>query len=215
MRISIQKRIACIFTGNRRCSGLTLVETMVTMTVGMLMLAGLITTMVFIMRQDQLVESKLGANDQSRRAFDQMTMDIRKSKIFNVGEGNQTTFVADASGTAQDGNALKLHFSTDTNNYVVYYFTTSTVSGVTSVSLRRRTNTSSYTVVAGDLTNGPTFREEDHLGQLRTNALYKYVIRVKLEFRQYQYPLTQVGPGFLYDYYKLEFRVSPHCPDGA
>jgi len=60
------------------------------------------------------------------------------------------------------------------------------------------------------------FRALDYTGtNLVYDITYKYVIAVALHFRQYQYPLTQVGPGALYDYYKLEFKVTPHCPDGA
>jgi hypothetical protein len=59
------------------------------------------------------------------------------------------------------------------------------------------------------------FRAEDYLGKVKTDLSYKYVIRVVMEFCQYQYPLTRVGPGYYYDYYKMEFKITPHCPDGA
>ena len=34
-----------------------------------------------------------------------------------------------------------------------------------------------------------------------------------MEFCQYQYPLTKVGSNCLYDYYRMQFKVSSHCPN--
>ena len=69
-------------------------------------------------------------------------------------------------------------------------------------------------MVAEELTNNMSFQAEDYRGVVQTGGtgLWRNCIRVILEFAQYQYPLTQVGPGFMYDYYKVEFKVSPHCP---
>ncbi len=70
-------------------------------------------------------------------------------------------------------------------------------------------------VIAQNLTNRMFFRAEDYLGNIKTDLSYKYVVHIVMEFYQYQYPLTKVGPGYYYDYYKMEFKITPHCPDGA
>ncbi len=125
--------------------------------------------------------------------------------------------------TSQQGNALQLFLSTDTNQYIVYYFDTN------SDQLRRwHSGVSGYTTIAQNLTNymaplqtnGMYFRGENYKGQTITDLSFSYVIHVVLGFYQYQYPLTKVGgttnsPTYLYDLYKLEFKVTPHCPDGA
>jgi hypothetical protein len=74
---------------------------------------------------------------------------------------------------------------------------------------------SGYKVVAQNLTNTMSFTAEGYNGGPVVNLSYKYVVRVKMEFYQYMYPLTKVGPKYYYNYYKMEFRVTPHCPDGA
>lgn len=192
-------------------SGLTLVEMMITMSIFFMLMAGLIAVQFFGMRQDQLIESKLGASDQSRKAFDVMTLEIRKSKVFRVGNGTQSTFTPVPNGTGQQGTAIQLSFSTDTNSYVRYYFETNNAR-----LCRIQSGVTGYRIIANDLTNQMNFRAVDYTGtNLVTDITYKYVICVALHFKQYQYPLTQVGPGYLYDYYKLEFKVTPHCPDGA
>ena len=192
-------------------SGLTLVEMMVTMSIFFMLMAALITVQFFGMRQDQLIESKLGASDQSRKAFDVMTLEIRKAKVFRVGNGTLSTFTPKANGTAQQGTAIQLSFTTDTNSYVRYYFETNNAR-----LCRLQSGVAGFKVIAQDLTNQMDFRALDYTGtNLVYDITYKYVIAVALHFRQYQYPLTQVGPGALYDYYKLEFKVTPHCPDGA
>jgi prepilin-type N-terminal cleavage/methylation domain-containing protein len=197
--------------GARR-SGMTLVEMMITASLASLLLLGLITTMVFILRQNQLVESKMGANDQSRQAFDRMTLEIRKSKIFRIGDGTESSFAARSNGLPQIGNALQLSFTTDTNNYVRYFFQTDEAR-----LCRLQSGVSGFTVVADGLTNEMFFQAESYLGgtNIVTDITYKHVIRTALHFKQFQYPLTQVGPGKFYDYYKMEFRVTPHNPDGA
>lgn len=189
---------------------LTLVEMMVAMTIFSLVVIGLVTAHIFGLRQDQLVNSKLGASDESRRSFNQLTSDIRAAKLWRVGNGSDNTFAPIANGTSQQGNAVQLSFTTDTNSFVRYYFHTGTGT------LRRvRSGVSGHTVVARYLTNSMFFQAEDYLGNVKSDLSYKYVVRVRMEFHQYQYPLTKVGPGCLYDRYKMEFRITPHCPDGA
>jgi prepilin-type N-terminal cleavage/methylation domain-containing protein len=190
--------------------GLTLVEMMITMSVFTLVLAGLLTLHIYGLKQNQLVESKLGASDNSRRALDALTTEIRSAKIWAIGVGDETSFVPIPNGTLQQGSALQFSYTPDTNRYIRYYFETNhgRLCRLASDGAGRR-------VIADHLTNNMFFRAEDYLGNVKTDLSYKYVIRVLLEFRQYQFPLTRVGPGYLYDYYKLDFRVTPHCPDGA
>jgi hypothetical protein len=67
------------------------------------------------------------------------------------------------------------------------------------------------------LGGGYSFAVQDYNGNPATNDIdstsYKRVIHTKLQFCQFQYPLTDVGTNGLYDYYKIEFRVTPHLPE--
>lgn len=194
--------------------GMTLVEIMIAMTVFSFVMIGLIYTHIYGLKLNQLVQSKLGANDQSRRACGEMCNDIRTAKGWAIGNGNDTSFTAINSGSQQKGNALKL-YPTTTNNFVInsnifviYYFNTS------AGKLWRRENNSAIELVARDLTNNMFFQAENYLGDIQTTPTYRATIRTRLEFAQYQYPLTRVGNGYLYDYYKMEFCVTSHAPDG-
>ncbi len=193
----------------------TLVEVMVSMGIFSLATLGLITLHFFGQRHDQLVQSKLGASDQSRRAFDRLTEDIRAAKIFSIGNGSFSNFTEIALGTAQQGNAMRLQLTTNNSIYMVYYFDTG------ERKLYRQHSGSplpARTLIASGLTNvtanSMSFRAENYRGDIQTDRTHKGVVGVLLEFAEYQYPLTQVGPGLRYDYYKMQFKVTPHCPDG-
>jgi prepilin-type N-terminal cleavage/methylation domain-containing protein len=193
----------------------TLVELMISMAIFSLATLGLISLHIFGQRHDQLVQSKLGASDQSRRAFDRLTEDVRAAKIWRIGNGEFSNFTPIANGTAQQGNAVRLQLTTAPSNYIVYYFDT------TERRLYRQHSGSplpNRTLIASGLTNvtanSMSFRAENYRGVTQTDLTHKGVVAVLLEFAEYQYPMTQVGPGLRYDYYKMEFKATPHCPDG-
>lgn len=193
----------------------TLVELMITMGIFSLATLGLITLHLFGQRHDQLVQSKLGASDQSRRAFDRLTDDIRAAKIYSIGNGSFSNFTEVALGTTQQGNAVRLQLTTNNSIYVVYYF-----DSVERKLYRQHSGSPlpARTLIASGLTNvtanSMSFRAENYRGATQTDRTHKGMVAVFLEFAEYQYPMTQVGPGLKYDYYKMEFKVTPHCPDG-
>jgi hypothetical protein len=188
----------------------TLVETMVTMGLFSLVVIAFVYTHIFGLKQDQLVQSKLGASDQSRRGFDVLASDIRAAKIWDIGNGNQASFTTIPNGTAQQGNALQLGLTTNKSVYIRYFFNASEGT----LNRMHSPANSPITVLARNLTNAMYFRAENHRGNVQTNLTHKGIINVRLEFCQYQYPLTLVGTGYYYDYYKMEFRLTPHVPDG-
>lgn len=191
----------------------TLVEMMISLSIFGMVTIGLIVLHLFGQRYDQVVLSKLGASDQSRRGFNALQDDIRSAKIWQIGNGTASTFSGIANGTAQQGNALKLNLTTDTNVFIVYYFDTSERQ-----LFRRHSGSDTPLLIAQDLTNvtasSMTFRAENYKGVTQTDLTHKGVINATLEFAQYQYPLTKVGPGMKYDYYKMELKATPHVPDG-
>ncbi len=190
---------------------LTLVEMMIAMSIFGLVVAALVYGHLFGQRYDQLVSSKLGASEHSRRAFDLLSTEFRSAKIWQVGNGSQTSFTPCGNGTLQQGNALQFSFNTNASAYVRYYFDTGN-NLLCRVQLMENGG-ANYTVIADNLTNSTVFNAEDYSGAAVTDLSYKYVVHFVLQFSQYQFPLTKVGPGYLYDYYKLEFKVTPHCPD--
>lgn len=202
----------------RRSAAFTLVEVMVAMAVFSLASIGMLYTHLFCLRQDSLVNSKLGASDQSRRSFDLMTRDIRSAKVWEVGtvNGSGGSFTPINEGNAQQGNALWMSYTATTNHNVgvIYFFNTNSMATDGGKLYRYKLSPASSTLIAQDLTNHMYFRAENYRGETQTNRTHKGVIKVWMEFAQYQYPLTKVGPGYFYDYYKMEFKLTSHVPDG-
>src|ERR1017187_6588680 len=170
----IQQRIA---GGTRAWRGLafTLAEMMIAMAVFSLMIVALIYANLFGLRQDELVESKLGASSSSRRGFDQLLTDIRSAKVWNLGNGSFTTFTQITNDVVQKATALQISLTTDTNQYIRYWFDTNNFqlchmhSGATNI------------IIAKNLTNSFYFYGEDFQGNVQTNLTKKYVIHVTMQ----------------------------------
>jgi len=200
-------------------AGLTMIEMMVTAAIFALLLTAFIYAHVFGLRYDELVCSKLGASEQSRMSFELLTSDIRASKIWRVGNGNTNSFTNVPNATLMQGNAVQLSWTTDTNQWVRYYFETNGPS-TTQPNGRhcRLTSDGYYEILAQFLTNASgtsmQFRAENYLGTPVTDYQYKYVIVTLMEFYQYQYPQTYVGPGLYYDYYRIQLKATSHAFNG-
>ena len=192
-----------------RQAGLTLTEMMVASAIFSLTVIGLVYCQMFGMRQDELVNSKIGACDMARMSFNELANNIRAAKIWQVGNGNLSSFSGIPLGTNQRGNALKLSLTTDTNQYYFYYFDTNACK-----LFRGHSGSTALTCLAQYLTNTMYFQAQTCQGSNQTSMTYKGVIAVVMQFCQYQFPLTRVGPGYYYNYYKMELRVTPHVPDG-
>ena len=152
--------------------------------------------------------SKAGASETSRRGFNLLTTEIRSAKLWSVGNGSQSAYVACGNGTNQQGNAIQLHSTTATNSYVRYFF--DQAKGRLCRAISGQTG---YSVIAENLTNAMGFRAESYDGTVAQDLQYKYVIATTLEFAQFQYPLTRVGPKYYYNYYRLQLKAASHCPN--
>ncbi|HOX57682.1 MAG TPA: hypothetical protein P5205_13820 [Candidatus Paceibacterota bacterium] len=194
-------------TRKRRQAGLTLSETLVASAVFIMAITGLVYGQLFGMRQDQWVNSKVGASELARLGFNELGNDIRSAKIWQIGNGDLASFTGIPLGQNQRGNALKLSMTTDTNSYYLYYFTNAFL-------FRGRSGSTATKCIAQYLTNNMYFQAQDFAGTNQTDLTHKGVINVVMEFCQYQYPITRIGPGCLYDYYRVELLVTPHIPDG-
>lgn len=192
-----------------REAGLTLPEMMVATAVFGFVIMGFIYCQLFGMRQDQLVNSKIGASEQARLSFNDLANDIRAAKIWAIGNGNLTSFSPIPNGTNQQGTAIRLSMTTDTNQFWLYYFDTNACK-----LFRAHSGSASTRMLAQYLTNTMYFQAQRPNGVIQTDLTHKGVIDVVMQFCQYQYPITRIGPGYYYDYYKLELKVTPHAPDG-
>jgi hypothetical protein len=206
---------------NRRVKAFTLAEMMIAVFISMFMVLGVIYVWMFCLRYDELSCSKLGASDKSRIGFDLLTGEIRSSKWWKIGTGNNTSFTACGNATNQIGNALKLSSNGDTNSsaYVIYYFDNTggqlcrLSNGVSTIRIIAQNLTNTGTLGNGSTNTSMQFYAEKYDGTLAQDWQYKYAIVTTMEFDQYQYPLTKVGPNYYYNYYRIQLKAASHCPN--
>ena len=206
-----------------RTRGFTLVELMFSLSIFSLVALALVTAHLMGLRENQLIESKCGASDSSRRALSKLPEDIHSAKMWLIGNVSApfTNFTAISDNTAQNGNALQLFQTTNASAFILYYFDLTDAANNNGRLCRLSSANPTPVCLASNLvnwlTNGYSFVAEDYTGTVATNEgcsrAYKGMIHVKLQFAQFQYPLTPVGTNGLYDYYKMEFKATPHLPE--
>ena len=197
-------------------AGFTLVEMMFSMGIFVVVIMALLASHLLGLREDQLLESKCGASDSTRRTLQQLPVDIRSAKMWDLGNMSGSTFIANSNGAPQTGTALQLYLTTNGSQFVVYYFDASVTNNG---KLWRNSSSSNWNPVlmTSNLINTLYFTAENYNGVMQTNEgtskSYKNVVHATLQFCQFQYPLTQVGTNGLYDYYRMDFRATPHLPE--
>jgi type II secretory pathway pseudopilin PulG len=221
--LCLSKSGAAVARRARRARAFTVSEMMVAVFIFAFMVLGVIYTMLFGMRFDEIVCSKMGASELARMSFDQLTTDIRSAKWWKIGTcpmggtiptTNAAAFVACTNAMDQVGNAVRLSCSGDTNSpaYVTYYFDTN------ACQLYRASNgLATAQIIAQFLTNSSgnsmKFTAQQYNGNLAQDWQYKYMIVANLEFMQYQYPLTKVGSNYYFSYYAIQVKAASHSPN--
>ncbi len=165
------------------------------------------------LRENQLVQSKSGASDSSRKVITQLSADIRAAKMWAIGNLG-SSFVPDTSGPVQ-GNALQLNSTTNGSVFTIYYFDLSDTNNSNGRLVRSNNTDRSSIVLASNLIDTLYFTAEDYRGVTQNYGAqsYKNVIHTTLQYCQFQYPQTAVGTNGLYDYYRMDFRITPHLPE--
>jgi type II secretory pathway pseudopilin PulG len=207
----------------RRRSGMTLVEVMIASTLMIVIIGGLMASNFVGLRENQLMQSKAGANDSSRYAINQLLQDIRAAKGYDIGSAcSGTNFTVITNGNYQ-GPALRLYTAIlttnqniDTSQYIIYNFDTTQIANNNGM-LWRTTPSNGVpvtTLVTSNLINTLWFTSENYQGSTQTVKTYKGVVHTTLQFSQFLYPVTPVGSNSLFNYYRIDCRATPHLPDG-
>src|ERR1700691_1098482 len=106
----------------RNARGMTLIEMMTTTGLFTLVVAGLIAVNLFGLKQDEFLNSQIGASDQSRMEFNMMLEEIRSGKNVQIGSGWSTNFTPVTNGL-QQGDTIQIAPSTnDPGTYFIYYY---------------------------------------------------------------------------------------------
>jgi type II secretory pathway pseudopilin PulG len=207
----------------RAAAAFTLVEMMSAVAIMLFVLATLLAANLIGIRESQYLTAKAGASNSSRMAINQMLSDIRMAKGYSIGNitsGSYTSFVPITNGTYQ-GSSVQLYpilvstnDSIDYTKYILYTFDSTFASNHDGV-LIRYCSTNAYTsIVASNLINTLYFKSESFNGTNQYSSTYKSVIHTTLQFCEFTYPLTMVGSNYMFDYYRIDCRATPHLPDG-
>jgi hypothetical protein len=202
MRLSFDNHGARRFWPAGRAA-FTLAEIMTAMGLFSLVVIGVVYSQLFGMRMFNVTATRLSASDSARKVLDSVRDDIRSAKLLYVGNGDSTHFTNIVFDGLRQGNALRIYPTTATNVFIHYYLNPA------SQSLQRMTNGSTQVqVLAPYLTNTIAFFAEDFAGHTVTNDQNNRVIRMDLDFYQWEFPVAQAGAGAFYDYYHLQTRMT-------
>ncbi|MEK7707965.1 MAG: hypothetical protein AAB380_08220 [Verrucomicrobiota bacterium] len=193
-----------------RVLAFTLTEILIATALFSLVTVGVVYTHVFGLKMAALTGSKLSATENSRHALNRVRDEIRSGKILYVGNGDAATFTLVAADSPQEGNALQIYRTADTNVFVRYYLDT-----VEQSLMRKASGDNQIEQIAKhiNITNQMVFRAEDYLGNTLTNDQNNRVIRMTLDFNQWEFPIARAGGGNYYDYYRLQTKITRRAID--
>jgi type II secretory pathway pseudopilin PulG len=190
-------------------SAFTLTEIMVAMAIFLLVIAGMIAVQLFGLRVYTLAATKLIATTGARETLNSMRDRIRSANVVLVGTYDPTSaqgFVQITNGLPQVGNALEVQYTNtpSTNTYIFYKDPSNPKNPVCSL------NNNEVDTLAKYVTNYYCFQAEDYQGNILTNYQNNPVIRITMQFSQWEYPIAVIGGNAVnaYDCYQLRTRVT-------
>lgn len=184
-----------------RMSAFTLAELMTSTALFSLVLAGVLYSHLLGMRMFNIGATRLSASQSSRTALNRVCEDIRSGKLLYVGNGSSSGFTNIPLNSARVGNALEIFPSVATNTCIRYFMDPG------AKALKRFDSSSgAVQVVAPFITNNIVFTAEDYAANVLTNDQNNRVIRLDLDFYQWEFPVAQVGA--YYDSYHLQTRIA-------
>jgi len=176
---------------------------MVTMAVFTLLMAALFSAHLMGMRMRKVSETKLSSTASARKTLNNIRDEVRMAKTLTVGNGGQSSFTQVPNFSQQIGNALQIYATTNTNSFVRYYLDASEQS-----LMRVTSSNTTPQLIADSITNRLVFAAEDFKGNVMTNAQKTRVIRMAFEFYQKEYALAGTTNGGMYDYYRVQTRIT-------
>jgi hypothetical protein len=184
-------------------SAFTLVELATAMAASLLVVLAVICSQLAGMRMNIATQSKLNATHNARAVLNRVRDEIRSGRILVVGSGDDTRFTHVTANSPQEGNALQIYPTADTNTFVRYYLDRA------GRKLKRvASGNSQATEIAGCITNQLVFRAEDYRGNTLTNDQNNRVIKMTLEFYQWEFATMGGAGSGLYDYCRLETKIT-------
>jgi Tfp pilus assembly protein PilV len=200
----------------RHCAGFTLMETMISTWIFCIIFTGiLIAIQIFGLRVYTLGATKLSATSSALKVLGQIRDDIREAKTVNVGNlatvATPATFTLTGNSNKNTGNALQVFPGTNANVFTVYYLDNSGATNYLKMaSTVDGTAFNTPVTLASYVTNLVVFDAEDCRGNILTNDANNRIIRMELDFYQWEYPIGVIGGVGLnaYDFYRLTTKIT-------
>ncbi|HTD87371.1 MAG TPA: type II secretion system protein [Candidatus Binatia bacterium] len=187
----------------RAARAFTLVEVLVTTALAVIVGTMLLSALFFANRMWQITQAKIQSADKTRQVIRLVSTHVHSARILRVGSGNFTSFSEAPLDTPQQGNALQIHCTSDTNAFVRYFLDSG------DKKLKYMTNGSSTPVaVAKEVVNGVVFRMEDFQGNVLTGKQNNCVINLTLDFSEIEGPGVKVGPGQYYQSFRVTTKMA-------
>ncbi len=200
MKLKIPSSNVSLDGSSAPASGFTLPEILIAMTVLGLVVAGILGANLFGMRMVQANETKLSATEWSRNTFGKITDQIHTCNSVSVGNMTTNDFFEELlPGEAQQGNALQIYPTTNTDSFTMYFVNLSDETFRRTIATSSGTNT---VILADSVTNAMIFSAQDFSGNVLTNNQNNQVIHLTLDFYQ---PASYMQNSY---YYQLETSVT-------
>ena len=167
---------------------------------------GMISVQLFGMRVYTLAATKLTATADARKTMNAMRDSVRSANVILVGSVSNGVFAQIPDGQAQAGSALAIQYTNAfATNYLIFYKDLSSPSN-TLCSLTNGVKT----ILAKFVTNSVVFDAEDYQGNVLSNYENNPVIRITLQFYQWEYPIALIGTNSVnaYNFYQLRTRIA-------
>ncbi|HEV2694041.1 MAG TPA: prepilin-type N-terminal cleavage/methylation domain-containing protein [Verrucomicrobiae bacterium] len=169
---------------SRRSSrAFTLPEMMIAITIFLIVIVGILSAHIFGLRMMQMNSNKLKTTEWSRKTFGRMADEVRSSYAAAVGNLDTTnsSFEGLLDGEPQQGTALLITPTTDTNSYILYFLNT-----VGQTFTRMTDQPGSAVTLAYSITNVIAFTAQDFSGNVLSNQATSNnpVIHMLLQFSE-------------------------------
>jgi hypothetical protein len=188
------------FVNRRRA--FTITELMVTLSVCVLISAAVAASQLFGARMTELTQTKVHTRDRAVQLMRLLGSDVRNCAKLRIGAGSMSSFVPAASSTPQQGNALQVYPTDDTNIFVRYFQRPS------DNTVQRMDEDGSLFPVAFGVTNTIVFTLEDFTGAVLNDRQRNAVVGLDLRFQRLENPNVPVGPQQYYKSYRFRTRIA-------
>lgn len=175
MKVILTMANPVVGSPNRSFSGFTLTNLMVSLTIFGMVLSSMIAAHLFGLRMMELSRLQLEASDTFTGSFSPLFTDVRSAKRLRLGNGDRQSFQEAQAMAVQQGNALQVYPTRDTNLFVRYFLDSQ------DHALKRLDPNGSLTVIARSLTNDVLFTAENYAGAKLTNMNSFAAISITLD----------------------------------